>query len=96
MSAGLLDPRVPNAVGRDSRAIAQGAARWLHLAATPTCALMAVMTWVQDPGAPDVLCAMTGTLPFNGMTLMYLLMSLFHATPWLKLASVGLAHETTR
>jgi hypothetical protein len=27
-------------------------------------------------------------LPTNGMTVMYLLMSLFHLSPWLKLASV--------
>jgi hypothetical protein len=37
-------------------------------------------------GQPDILCAAVhhGS-PFNGMILMYLLMSAFHSTHWLKL-----------
>ena len=37
---------------------------------------------------PEMLCmAMQGSSPMSGMTLMYLLMSLFHAAPWLRLIS---------
>jgi len=57
----------------------------LRLAAAPTFALMA---WVSaDAGSSIVLCGHnTGWLPIGDMPLMYLLMALFHASPWLKLA----------
>ncbi|HTW73247.1 MAG TPA: hypothetical protein VME47_25440 [Acetobacteraceae bacterium] len=59
---------------------------WLALAASPTFALMA---WIAANNAtPMALCsAAPGILPIDGMTAMYLLMSLFHLSPWLKLAS---------
>jgi hypothetical protein len=50
----------------------RGAAGWLALAASPTFALMA---------------SGSSILPIDGMTAMYLLMCLFHLSPWLKLAS---------
>ena len=38
---------------------------------------------------PIALCSPASSiLPIDGMTAMYLLMSLFHLSPWLKLASV--------
>jgi hypothetical protein len=55
---------------------ASGAAGWLSLAAAPTFAIMALWTGLFS-GQPDMLC----------MTLMYLLMSAFHAAPWLRLIS---------
>lgn len=60
-------------------------AGWLALAAAPTFAGMALLT---SGGAADMRClsAPDGS-PLNGMALMYLLMSVFHATPWLKLMS---------
>ena len=63
-----------------------GAARCLGLAAAPTFALMA---WVAaGDAAGSALCSSAASmLPIDGMTLMYLLMSLFHLAPWLKLAS---------
>jgi hypothetical protein len=65
-----------------------GAAEGLGLAAAPTFAAMAVLTGLLERGAPDVLCATAhGTSPLSGMVLMYLLMSAFHITPWLKLIS---------
>jgi hypothetical protein len=58
-----------------------GAGDWLSLAAAPTFVVMAFLSAL--PGAPDMLCA-SGS-PLTGMTAMYLLMSGFHLSPWLKL-----------
>lgn len=70
-----------------SNAILLGAADWLCLAATPAFAFMALLTGVLGGGSPDMLCAAADALPLNGMVLMYLLMSAFHLSPWLKLIS---------
>jgi len=74
------------AVGvRAPRVTAIGAADWLHLAAAPTFAVMALLTGVLG-GPPDALCAaMQGTSALSGMVPMYLLMSAFHPAPWLRL-----------
>jgi hypothetical protein len=59
---------------------------WLCLAAAPTFAIMALVTGVG--GTPDMLCsAAQDASPLSGMVPMYLLMSAFHAAPWLKLIS---------
>jgi hypothetical protein len=63
-----------------------GAAGWLHLAATPTFAVMALVTGVSG-GEVDVLCSAMGASPLAGMVPMYLLMSVFHAAPWLRLVA---------
>ena len=65
---------------------ASGAAGWLALGASPTFALMA---WRAANNVPPMgLCASASSmLPIDGMTAMYLLMCLFHLSPWLKLAS---------
>ena len=55
-------------------------AEWLSLAAAPTFALMALLTKVLGG---DMLCSAAS--PLSGMVPMYLLMSVFHASPWLKL-----------
>jgi hypothetical protein len=60
------------------------AADWLCLAATPTFAIMALLTALGG-SEPDILCAAMQHASPLGMTLMYLLMSAFHAAPWLKL-----------
>jgi hypothetical protein len=55
------------------------------LAAAPVFAFLAVLTAVQGSGLGDGLCsAIPGAAP-HGMTLMYGLMSVFHAAPWLRL-----------
>ena len=62
----------------------RGTGDWLGLAASPTFAAMALLSSVGgDPAA--MICSAAPFLPMNGMALMYLLMSAFHATPWLRL-----------
>jgi hypothetical protein len=61
------------------------AAGWLGLAASPTFAVMALLS-AFGGSQPDVLCAaMQHASPLGGMVEMYLLMSAFHSAPWLKL-----------
>jgi hypothetical protein len=61
-------------------------ARWLGLAATPTFALMALLTGVLGSPA-DMLCAAGHGSLLGGMVPMYLLMSAFHSAAWLRLVS---------
>ncbi len=68
-------------------AVRDGAAGWLGLAAAPTFAVMALLSWAPGGGA-DMMCpAAHGGSPLSGMAPMYVLMGAFHAAPWLKLAS---------
>ncbi|ESZ14356.1 hypothetical protein X737_24355 [Mesorhizobium sp. L48C026A00] len=66
----------------------------LGLAAAPTFALMA---WISTVGSPGMtMCsAASPFMPVNDMALMYLLMSLFHVSPWLKLFSARSQHCNT-
>ena len=69
-------------------AAALGAADRLCLAATPTFAIMTLLTGVLGGGPPDMLCsAAQDASPLSGMVPMYLLMTAFHSAPWLKLIS---------
>lgn len=60
---------------------------WLYFAASPTFAIMALLTGVFSDGPMDMLCSAGHGSPLSGMVPMYLLMSAFHSTPWLKLIS---------
>jgi hypothetical protein len=70
------------------------AAGWLGLAVAPTCALMA---WISAVGSPGMtMCsAASAFAPINDMALMYVLMSLFHLSPWMKLLSARSQPPTT-
>jgi hypothetical protein len=65
----------------------RNAAGWISLAASPGFAMMA---WIVATGAPRVaVCAADPAMPIHGMAWMYLLMSFFHVSHWLKLISNG-------
>jgi hypothetical protein len=68
----------------DRGSAVRAGADWLCLAATPTFAVMALLTALGG-GQPEMLCtAMPHASLLRGMTLMYLLMSAFHAGSWLR------------
>jgi hypothetical protein len=69
-------------------------AGWLGLAAAPTFALMA---WISEVGSPGMtMCsAASAFVRINDMALMYLLMSLFHISPWLTPFSARSQHRNT-
>ena len=71
--------------GRRSQAAALCAAGWLGLAAAPTFAVMALLTYLSGESADMMSSAAQGMSPLSGMVPMYLLMSAFHSAPWLKL-----------
>ena len=60
-------------------------AGFLSLAAAPTFAAMALLTSAVGNGPADMLCSAAHASPLGGMVPMYLMMSAFHLTPWLKL-----------
>jgi len=61
-----------------------GPADWLGLAAAPTFAAMALLTGLLGGDDMAAICGVTPT-PLGGMVPMYLLMTAFHAAPWLRL-----------
>jgi hypothetical protein len=63
-----------------------GAADWLSLAAAPTFALMALLTALFGDSHLAALCTQAGPpSALTGMAPMYLLMTVFHVRPWLRL-----------
>jgi hypothetical protein len=75
---------VATGASRDGVVAARHLARWLALAATPTFAIMAVLTAVLG-GPADMLCAAGQGSVLSGMVPMYLLMSAIHSAAWLRL-----------
>lgn len=57
--------------------------KWLALAATPTFGLIGFSNWIHSQligsGNSEMVMA-----PIGGMTVMYMLMALFHAPAWLQ------------
>lgn len=70
--------------GEDPAAAVAGLIKWLYLAATPTFAIMALLTGL-DGSPMDTLCSAGPGGLLSGMVPMYMLMSAFHSAPWLKL-----------
>ena len=69
-----------------SKASTLSATDWLALAATPTFAIMALLTVFLGGSEPGLLCLSAhDASPLSGMLAMYLLMSAFHSAPWFKL-----------
>jgi hypothetical protein len=63
----------------------------LSLAAAPVFAGMALLTAIQG-GPTDIICsAAHGGSPIGGMVPMYVLMSVFHSPPWLRLIGARLS-----
>ena len=76
-------PRGARLDDRDDAGAAVGLAKWLCLGATPTFAIMALMTGL-DGSPTDKLCTSGPGALLSGMVPMYLFMSVFHSPPWLK------------
>jgi hypothetical protein len=61
---------------------------WLSLAAAPGFAIMALLTAAHGGDPAAMVCsAADGSWPLGGMVPMYVLMSVVHSTPWLRLIS---------
>lgn len=70
-----------------------GAVDWLHLAATPVFATLALLAGMTSGTTADMLCpAATGMSLLGGMATMYGLMAAFHAGPWIKLLAASRHH----
>lgn len=64
---------------------ARRASQGLQLAAAPVCAAMAFATAIAPGASMDMLCSASHGFAWGGMTVMYALMSAFHAGPWLRM-----------
>ncbi len=68
-------------------AAAGGLADGLRFAAAPVFAIMAVLTGAHGGDAGQFVCSAAGGSNLSGMTVMYALMTVIHAAPWLRAIS---------
>lgn len=85
----MTEACIAHATGGDRGlgAMALGIVKWLRLAATPTFAIMALLTGVIGAGPTHLMCSAEHGSTLSGMVPMYLLMSAFHSAPWWELLS---------
>ena len=57
----------------------------LALIASPVFAAMAVLTGMSGNSPAEMFCSAVQMSPLSGMATMYVLMSAFHAAPWIRL-----------
>jgi len=77
-------PRAARVDGEQTHAAVSALTHALYLAAAPTFAVMAVLTYMSG-GNADMMCSGAhGAWRLSGMVPMYALMSAFHSGPWLK------------
>jgi hypothetical protein len=82
------DQALPQLPSPRDKSAALRATDWLALGASPSFALMAALTRFFSDGAHEILCSVAShAWVLSGMAPMYVLMSLFHLTPWLNLIS---------
>jgi hypothetical protein len=81
----IFDTSVPKRIRPPRRGCKIRAHDWLSLAAAPSFALLALQNQNQRGEMPAFCAALQAGSPLTGMVPMYLLMSIVHMTPWLKL-----------
>ncbi len=78
-------------IGTDGQRLAtstRSVADVVCLSAAPVFALMALLSCLPAGNPHEMICSVTRhAAPLNGMAWMYLLMSVFHTVPWLRLIS---------
>ena len=79
------DPTGSAACENDRDGAASRAANLLCLVAAPAFAIMALLTGLSR--TPDAVCSAADPSLLSGMAPMYVLMTIFHGAPWLKLVA---------
>ena len=76
------------------RALNGRALQLLSFAPTPTFALLGLLSASQEGSLASLVCsAGHGSSPLTGMVSMYLLMSVFHSTPWIRMIAQASARK---
>lgn len=66
----------------------------IGLAAAPTFAAMALLSGLYQDELAAICSGGSGALPLTGMVWMYILMSVFHVGPWLRVLENQLTQKT--